>query len=58
MNHTPNKRDKETEDLVAEFLKKGGTTTGKTKKMANELGISNNSWNQKLTKAEKKSKEQ
>tara|TARA_R110000782_G_scaffold19598_6_gene53304 strand:- start:1287 stop:1466 length:180 start_codon:yes stop_codon:yes gene_type:complete len=57
MNHSP-KKDNDTEDLVAQFLKKGGKITkGKTKKMASELGISNNQWNQKLTKDEKKSKD-
>ena len=57
MNHSPNKKDKETEDLVAQFLAKGGEVTkGKTKAMASELGISNNTWNNKLTKAEKDAK--
>ena len=55
MNHQPKK--KTDEDLVKEFLEKGGTITkGKTKPMPNELGISNNNWNQKLTKAEKDAK--
>ena len=57
MNHSP-KKDNDTEDLVAQFLKKGGKITkGKTKKMASDLGMSNNQWNQKLTKEEKKSKD-
>jgi hypothetical protein len=52
MNHQSKKNTGE--DLVAEFLNKGGSITkGKTKPMANELGISNHTWNQKLTKAEK-----
>jgi hypothetical protein len=52
MNHQPKKNTDE--DLIAEFLNKGGSiTTGKTKPMASELGISNHTWNQKLTKAEK-----
>lgn len=52
MNHQPKKNIGE--DLIAEFLNKGGSITkGKTKPMANELGISNHTWNQKLTKAEK-----
>ena len=51
MNHEPTKKDKETEDLVAQFLEKGGKVVkGKTKPMANELGISNYTWNNKLTK--------
>jgi|TARA_B110000858_G_C17420363_1_gene300829 hypothetical protein len=57
MNHDRKPKDKETEDLVAQFLAKGGEVTkGKTKAMAPELGISNSSWNQKLTKAEKDAK--
>ena len=57
MNHSP-KKDTGTEDLVAQFLKNGGKITkGKTKKMASDLGMSNNQWNQKLTKEEKKSKD-
>lgn len=55
MNHQPKK--KTDEDLIKEFLDKGGIITkGKTKPMPSELGISNNSWNQKLTKAEKDAK--
>jgi hypothetical protein len=43
--------------MIDEFLNKGGKVTkGKTKPMANELGISNNNWNQKLSKAEKDAK--
>ena len=43
--------------MKAEFLAKGGTvTTGETKPMPSELGISNNQWNNKLTKAEKDAK--
>ena len=43
--------------MIDEFLAKGGKITkGKTKDMASELGISNNTWNNKLTKAEKDSK--
>ena len=58
MNHSPNPKDDELERMKAEFLAKGGTvTTGKTKAMPSELGISNNTWNNKLTKAEKDSKE-
>jgi predicted DNA binding protein len=46
------------QSLIDEFLAKGGTvTTGKTKAMASELGISNNTWNNKLTKAEKDAKD-
>ena len=43
--------------MIDEFLNKGGKITkGKTKPMANELGISNNTWNNKLTRAEKDAK--
>lgn len=45
------------QSLIDEFLAKGGTvTTGKTKAMPSELGISNNTWNNKLSKAEKDAK--
>lgn len=45
------------QSMIDEFLNKGGKITkGKTKPMANELGISNNTWNNKLTKAEKDAK--
>jgi hypothetical protein len=55
MNPLPNKNTDE--DLIKEFLDKGGEITkGKTKAMPSELGISNNQWNNKLTKAEKDAK--
>ena len=58
MNHDVKPKDEELERMKAEFLAKGGQITkGKTKPMPNELGISNNSWNNKLTKAEKNAKE-
>ena len=45
------------ERMKAEFLNKGGKITkGETKAMPSELGISNNQWNNKLTKAEKDAK--
>jgi hypothetical protein len=44
--------------MIDEFLNKGGKITkGKTKPMPSELGISNSTWNNKLTRAEKKSKD-
>lgn len=52
-------RPKKTTDqtMIDEFLKKGGKITkGKTKSMPSELGISNSTWNNKLTKAEKNAK--
>lgn len=58
MNHGAKPKDDELERMKAEFLAKGGEVTkGKTKPMPSELGISNSTWNNKLTKAEKKSKE-
>lgn len=46
---------KTTDDaLIQEFLKKGGkVSVGKTKPPKSELGLSNNQWNNKLTKEEK-----
>ena len=56
MNPLPNKN---TDDaLIQEFLNKGGEIKqGKTKAMPSELGISNNTWNNKLSKAEKQAKD-
>ena len=52
MNHGAKPVDDELERMKAEFLAKGGEITkGKTKPMPPELGISNSSWNNKLTKA-------
>jgi hypothetical protein len=40
--------------LIQEFLNKGGkVSVGKTKPLPSELGLSNNTWNNKLTKEEK-----
>jgi hypothetical protein len=56
MNHQP--KTNTDAELIAEFLAKGGEVTqGKTKPMASELGISNHTWNQKLTKTEKSAKD-
>ena len=42
------------EDLIAEFLNKGGAIKkGKTKPMPADLGLSNNQWGNKMTKEEK-----
>ena len=52
MKHVP----KNTTDdaLIQEFLNKGGkVSVGKTKPLPSELGLSNNTWNNKLTKEEK-----
>ena len=57
MNHDKKPVDEELERMKAEFLAKGGEIIkGKTKEMPSELGISNNTWNNKLTKAEKEAK--
>jgi hypothetical protein len=56
MKHIP----KETTDdaLVQEFLNKGGKiSVGKTKPLPNELGLSNNTWNNKLTREEKSARD-
>ena len=40
--------------LIQEFLNKGGNiSVGKTKPLPRELGLSNNAWNNKMTKEEK-----
>ena len=46
---------KTTDDaLIQEFLNKGGkVSVGKTKPFPKELGLSNNVWNNKLTREEK-----
>lgn len=52
MKHVP----KETTDdaLIQEYLNKGGkVSVGKTKPLPSELRLSNNAWNNKLTKEEK-----
>ena len=57
MNHGAKPVDDELERMKAEFLAKGGEITkGKTKPMPPALGISNSSWNNKLTKGEKEAK--
>ena len=56
MKHIP----KETTDdaLVQEFLNKGGKiSVGKTKPLPNELGLSNNTWNNKLSREEKSARD-
>ena len=56
MKHVP----KETTDdaLIQEFLNKGGkVSVGKTKPLPSELGLSNNVWNNKLTKEEKSARD-
>lgn len=56
MKHIP----KETTDdaLIQEFLNNGGkVSVGKTKPLPAELGLSNNVWNNKLTKDEKSARD-
>lgn len=52
-------KKKTTDDaLVQEFLKKGGKiSVGKTKPLPSELGLSNNAWNNKLTREEKSARD-
>ncbi len=52
MKHVPKKNTDEA--LTQEFLNNGGkVSVGKTKPLPRELGLSNNAWNNKLTKEEK-----
>ena len=45
------------EALIKAFLENGGSVSvGKTKPMPSDLGISNNSWNVKLTKEQRAAK--
>ena len=50
---------KNTDDaLVQEFLKNGGKiSVGKTKPLPSELGLSNNAWNNKLSRKEKQARD-
>ena len=52
MKHVP--KETTDESLIQEFLNNGGKIShGKTKPPAAQLGLSNNQWNNKLTKEEK-----
>ena len=54
MNPTPRKMSQEEQDLVAEYLAKGGTVTkGKSGAYSTDIGISNNQWGQKRPKQKK-----
>jgi hypothetical protein len=60
VNRTMKQIPKKTTDdaLVQEFLKKGGKiSVGKTKPLPSELGLSNNAWNNKLTREEKSARD-
>ena len=50
---------KNTDDaLVQEYLKNGGKiSVGKTKPLPSELGLSNNAWNNKLSREEKQARD-
>ena len=50
---------KTTDDaLIQEFLNNGGKiSVGKTKPLPSELGLSNNAWNNNLTKEEKSARD-
>lgn len=57
MSMNPKPKKNTDESLIKEFLEKGGEIKkGKTKDMPSELEISNNSWGNKLSKAEKAAK--
>lgn len=52
MKHVP--KENTDDALIQEFLNKGGkVSVGKTKPLPSELGLSNNSWNNKWTREEK-----
>lgn len=56
MKHVPKKTTDNA--LIQEFLNNGGTVSvGKTKPLPSELGLSNNVWNNKLTKEEKSARD-
>ena len=51
MNPVGRKLPQEDQDLVKQYLEKGGKVTkGKTGQFSNELGISNNMWGQRRPK--------
>ena len=54
INDSISEQDKK---MMDDWLSKNKVTVGKTKPMPSELGISNITWNNKLTKAEKKIKD-
>ena len=56
MKHIP--KETTADALVQEFLSKGGKiSVGKTKPLPSELGLSNNTWNNKLTREEKSARD-
>ncbi|MFS4581465.1 hypothetical protein [Phaeobacter sp. C3_T13_0] len=56
MKHVP--KENTDDALIQQFLKNGGkVSVGKTKPMPDELGLSNNVWNNKLTKEEKQARD-
>ncbi len=56
MKHIP--KETTSDALIQEYLNKGGEiSVGKTKPLPGELGLSNNAWNNKLTKEEKSARD-
>lgn len=54
----PGKLSDEDQAAIDAYFKKGGKVTrGKTNEMSNELGISNYTWGNRLSKKEKQAKE-
>ncbi|MDC0113541.1 hypothetical protein OAI45_00385 [Planktomarina temperata] len=57
MKHIP--KETTNDALVQEFLNNGGKiSVGKTKPLPSELGLSNNTWNNKLTREEKSARDE
>ena len=57
MKHIP--KETTSDALIQEYLNKGGEiSVGKTKPLPSDLSLSNNAWNNKLTKEEKSAREQ
>jgi hypothetical protein len=56
MKHIP--KETTSDALIQEYLNKGGEiSVGKTKPLPSDLGLSNNAWNNKLTKEEKSARD-
>ncbi len=56
MKHIP--KETTSDALIQEYLNNGGEiSVGKTKPLPGELGLSNNAWNNKLTKEEKSARD-
>ena len=56
MKHIP--KETTSDALIQEYLNKGGEiSVGKTKPLPSDLSLSNNAWNNKLTKEEKSARD-